>query len=280
MYKLALIGYPLGHSLSRAMQNAALKAAGLEGEYEALETRPEDLITVIKKLKTGGYKGFNVTIPHKVHITPFLESFDEMANITGSVNTVKILEDKSLEGHNTDVYGFMRSLPEDLELKGAKAAVLGTGGAARAVCAGLSLLKVAEVDFFTRNIINSHEGVQQLRGKFPALKINLLQYQMLKNLEGYKIVVNTTPVGMKSFAQGESPLCDETVATLGDSGLICDIVYNPPKTELLKQAERLGKKHIGGLDMLVHQGAKAFEIWTGHKADVAQMKIAALEGLM
>ncbi|GBF22742.1 shikimate 5-dehydrogenase [Candidatus Gastranaerophilus sp. (ex Termes propinquus)] len=281
-YKLAIIGYPLTHSLSGTMQNAALRAAGLEGEYETLETPPEDLINVIKKLKTQGYQGFNVTIPHKVPITLFLSSFDEAANVAGAVNTVKILEDKSLEGYNTDIYGFCHPLKEkNISLKSARAAVLGTGGAARAVCAGLSELGVSEIDLYSRNIIDSHKTVQLLREKFSdKVKINLLQVQILKSLENYKILINTTPVGMKNFAQGVSPLPDEVLATLGDDAVVYDLVYNPIKTELISQAEKLGKTYIGGLDMLVHQGAKAFKIWTGAEPDVQGMKIAALEKLM
>lgn len=278
-YKLAIIGYPLTHSLSGIMQNAALKACGFEGEYETLETKPEELISVIKKFKTQDYQGFNITIPHKVPVALFLNQFDEMANITGSVNTVKILEDKSLAGYNTDVYGFMRSIPSDFSLKNTKAAVLGTGGAARAICTGLVELGVREIDFYSRNIIDSHETAQLLRSRYDKIKINLIQNQMLSTLEEYKILVNTTPVGMKSFAQGISPLKDEVVETLKDDALICDIVYNPVKTELINQAIKFNKNYVGGLDMLVYQGAKAFEIWTGKTPDTSLMKIAVMEAL-
>jgi len=279
-YKLAIIGYPLTHSLSGVMQNAALKASGLEGEYETLETKPENLIQVIKKFKTEGYQGFNVTIPHKVPVTLFLNECDELANLTGSVNTVKILEDKSLSGYNTDVYGFIKSLPEGFSVNEESAAVLGTGGASRAIVAGLVHMGIKEIDLFSRNIIDSHETAQILRGRFPNVAINLLQNQMLANLEKYKIIVNTTPIGMRNYAESISPLSDETVETLREDALISDIVYNPFKTELIKQAARYGKKYAGGLDMLVFQGAKAFEIWTGIKPDADKMKVAALEALM
>jgi shikimate dehydrogenase len=116
--KLGLIGYPLGHSLSPILYQAAFKDLGIEGEYELLETAPEDLINQIKNLKRNKYFGFNVTIPHKVPLTLFLSKYDEYVNMTGSVNTVKIEEDLTLSGYNTDVYGFCEAIPKNIDLKG------------------------------------------------------------------------------------------------------------------------------------------------------------------
>jgi len=278
-YKFGIIGYPLGHSLSSVMHTAALKDLGLNGEYNALETEPEDLVDRIKMLKRDNYFGFNVTIPHKVPISLFLSKVDEYANLAGSVNTVKILEDKSLEGFNTDIYGFIKPI-ENLDLKGKKAAILGTGGAARGVIVGLKSLGVSEIDFYTRNIIDSHAAIEGFRQKFPEIKINLIQNEFLKTLEDCAIVVNTTPLGMKGKYADVSPLAENIVKTLPNEGLIYDIVYNPVKTELIKYADKNGKKYIGGLDMLVYQGARAFEIWTGKAPDIDKMKIAALEELL
>ena len=280
MYKLGIIGYPMGHSLSPVIQTAAFKSVGLEGSYEILETRPEDLISRIKTLKTQGFNGFNVTIPHKIPVTLFLSGCDELANLAGSVNTVKIMEDKTLQGYNTDVYGFLSTIPKDFDLKGAAVAVLGTGGACRAICSAFSTLGVKKIDLYSRNIADSHENVQILRGKFKNVDFKLVQSEMLKSVEPYKMVVNTTPVGMKGALEGASPLDEEVITTLDNESIIYDIVYNPFKTQLIKSAIRHNKKYIGGLDMLIYQGAKAFEIWTGLEPDFNKMKIAALENLV
>lgn len=280
-YKLAIIGYPLSHSLSKVIQETALRSCGLSGTYDVLPTEPENLITRIKRLKVEGYHGFNVTIPHKVPITLFLSKFDTNANLIGSVNTVKITEDKNLEGSNTDIYGFVKAIPDDvkLNLKGRQAVVLGTGGAARAICAGLVSLGVSSITFYSRNVIDSHPHVEILRQKFPKVKIELKPYSLLETLKGAKILVNTTPVGMKNFLEGASPVDYEVIKELDDDSLVYDIVYNPVKTRLIKHAEFCGKRYVGGLDMLVYQAEKAFEIWTGQTPDVNAMKIAALESL-
>jgi len=278
-YKLGIIGDPLSHSLSKYMHEAAFKAANLNGSYEALQTKSEDLIQRIKFLKTNGYKGFNVTIPHKIPISLFLSDVDEVANKAGSVNTVVINEDKSLKGYNTDVYGFMEPL-SDINLENKKAVILGTGGASRAVVSGLYLKGVKQIEMYTRNVINSTSAINVLRERFNDIEIKLLQYEVMESLENVSIVVNTTPLGMKNFREGVSPLSDEMVKTLPQYGIIYDIVYNPIKTELIKKAVKFGKKYVSGLDMLVYQGAKAFEIWTGVYPDVDKMKIAALMELV
>ena len=278
-YKFGIIGYPLGHSLSSVMHQAALKALNLDGEYNTLETEPEDLIDRIKMLKRENYFGFNVTILHKVPISLFLSKVDEYANLAGSVNTVKILEDKTLEGFNTDIYGFMEPI-KNLDLNGKKAAILGTGGAARGVVVGLKSLGVSQIDFYTRNIVDSHAAIEGFRKKFPEITINLIQNEFLNTVSIYSIVVNTTPLGMKGKYADVSPLSEKIVKTLPDDGLIYDIVYNPIKTELIKYAEKADKKYIGGLDMLVYQGARAFEIWTGKAPNPDKMRIAALEKLL
>lgn len=278
-YKFGIIGNPLSHSLSKVMHEAAFKSLDLSGSYDILETKSEDLIQRIKFLKTNGYDGFNVTIPHKVPITVFLSEVDDVANMAGSVNTVLINEDKTLKGFNTDVYGFMKPI-EDVDLNGKKAVVLGTGGAARAVICGLSLKGIKKIDIFSRNVINSSESVNTLKERFKDIEIKLLQYELLSSLKDADIIVNTTPLGMKNFRQGVSPLDDGVIQTMGDNAIIYDIVYNPIRTELINKAIKYKKQYRTGIDMLVYQGAKAFEIWTGQKPNVDKMKIAALEGLL
>ncbi len=282
MYKFGLIGYPLSHSMSKIIQEAAFKSLGLEGSYEILETKQEDLISRVKFLRTQGYQGFNVTIPLKVPITLFLSGVDNIANVAGCANTIKIMEDSSLFGYNTDVFGFVEAIDEELrsKIKGSRVAVLGNGGAARAVGVGLSVLKVKNIDFYVRNIINASEMVNVLRRNFPDVNMNCYQIESLKELSSYKMLVNTTPIGMRSKAMGISPIDEEVVKTMSGESVVYDIVYNPMKTELIKTARKYGLKTICGLDMLIYQGAKAFEIWTGKKPDILKMKLAALEEMV
>ncbi len=279
MYKFGLIGYPLSHSMSKVIQEAALKSVGLEGSYEILETEQEDLVTRLKFLRANGFQGFNVTIPLKVPVTLFLSGVDNVANVTGSANTIKIQPDMSLMGYNTDVYGFVEAIPENFrkEIDGEKVAVLGNGGAARAIGVGLSLLKASKIDFYVRNIVNASEMADALRQNFPNVQMECKQLENLYNLSEYKMLVNTTPIGMRSKSMGVSPIDEDVIKTMKKDSVIYDIVYNPLKTELIKLATKHGIQTIKGLDMLIYQGAKAFEIWTGKKPDVLKMKIAALE---
>ena len=282
MYKFGLIGYPLSHSMSKVIQEAAFKSIGAEGTYEIMETEQEDLISRLKYIRANKFNGFNVTIPLKVPITLFLSGVDNVANVVGSANTIKIMEDSSLFGYNTDVYGFVEAIPEEIrkEIENSEVAILGSGGAARAVGVGIAILKAKKIDFYARNIINASEMVSGLRENFPNTQMNCKQIESIKDLSQYKMLVNSTPIGMKSKAMGLSPIDEDIVKTMKKDSIVYDIVYNPLKTELIKYAKKHGIKTIQGLDMLIYQGAKAFEIWTGKKPDVLKMKIAALEAMV
>lgn len=281
MYKFAVIGYPLTQSLSAIMHNAMLKQMGIDGTYELLETESEDLVTRVKFLKSRGYTGFNVTIPHKVPITLFLDDFDKLANLAGCANTVKIMPDKSLCGFNTDIYGFLKAIPDDTqtEIKNSQVSILGTGGAARAAAIALCQCGVSKIEFYARNLINAKDMVDFLRNNFSNTKFELKQIQSLRDLSASKMLVNSTPIGMRGKAMGTSPIEEDILRTLPPNATVYDIVYNPMKTELLIQAQKHGYNTITGVDMFVHQGAKAFEIWTGKKADTNIMKMAVLEAL-
>lgn len=281
MIKLAVIGHPLTQSLSSVMHNAVLKEMGIDGEYETLDTEQSELVDRIKQMKSRGYAGFNVTIPLKVPVTLFIDEVDEIADIAGCVNTVKIMPNKSLYGYNTDVYGFMTAIPQDVKntLKSSSAAILGTGGAARAAAIGLCRIGVKEINFYARNVINASKMVNFLREKFYDVTFTLKQLESMTTLENNVMLVNTTPVGMKGHGMGLSPIDEKFVKTLPEGAVVYDIIYNPLKTELLNYAQKNGYRLITGLDMFVYQGAKAFEIWTGKKPKIETMKIAALEAL-
>ena len=282
MYKFGLIGYPLSHSMSKVIQEAAFESIGAEGSYEIMETEQEDLISRLKYIRANKFNGFNVTIPLKVPITLFLSGVDNVANVVGSANTIKVMDDSSLFGYNTDVYGFVEAIPEEIrkEIENSEVAILGSGGAARAVGVGIAILKAKKIDFYARNIINASEMVSALRENFPNTQMNCKQIESVKDLSQYKMLVNSTPIGMRSKAMGLSPIDEDVVKTMKQDSIVYDIVYNPLKTELIKYAKKHGIKTIQGLDMLIYQGAKAFEIWTGKKPDTQLMKIAALEEMV
>lgn len=278
--KFGLIGHPLGHSLSDIIHSAAMKSVGVKGEYLLFDTDPEYLIDQVKYFKSQNFLGFNVTIPFKVPITLFLDDVDNLANLISSVNTVKITSDRRLIGYNTDVYGFKNAIPSDFDLKQKKIALIGLGGASRAILAAFSQIDVECVDVYVRNVINANEFLSNFRINFPNLKVNLFQMQNLKTLEHYKMLVNATPVGMRGHSMDLSPVGEALLETFDKTGIVYDIIYNPVKTKLIKDSINLGIRTINGLDMLVFQAAKAFEIWTGLSPDVKLMKIAALEQML
>lgn len=281
-YKLGLIGFHLTHSISAIIQKAGLDSLGVEGTYEILETPPEDLISRIKFLKANGYDGFNVTIPLKVPVALFLDKVDKYADIAGCVNTVKIdSTDKSFSGYNTDIYGFMTAIPKTIQqkLKGTTVSVLGTGGASRAVAVGLVELGVKEIEFYSRNIINSSTMVNYLRKTFPETTFKLYQIEQIRDLSHISMLVNTTPIGMCGHSMDQMPISYEAIKNLPPQVVVYDVIYNPSKTLLLQKASEYGHETINGLDMLIHQAAKALEIWTGRTPDFDKMKISALEAL-
>lgn len=274
MFKLGLIGCPLGHSLSPSMHNAALKELGAEGSYVLLETLPENLGERVESLKEDGFKGFNITIPYKVDIISYLDSTDNFAKAVGAVNTVVIDENKKLHGYNTDVYGFISAVPREYReiLKSGKAAILGSGGAARAISAGLTELGVKEINIFAvdrEEALTLKELILKTRSDVSIECFNLVPEISLKD---FSVVVNATPVGMQGKYEGVSPINEASVATLPDNALVYDIVYKPKRTKLLEIAEKRALKTLSGLEMLLLQGVKGFELWTGKKAPVDKMR--------
>ena len=277
--KFGLIGYPLGHSLSKVIHEAGFKSLGINATYDILETPPDDLVDRVKFLKSNGYKGFNVTIPLKLPISLFVNEVDEYADLARAVNTVYIEADKSLKAYNTDVLGFKRAIPKDVDLRGKQVAILGTGGAAHAACVALTELNVKGIDFFTRNIPNSIELMIYVRRKFPNVTFNVYQIENIRDLGEYDMLVNTTPIGMLGKAGDMMPVEEYALRSLKSEAIVYDVIYNPKKTVLLKAAEKLNLRTINGLDMLIYQAVSAQEKWLGYTPDFKDMKIAALEAL-
>lgn len=282
MYKFGLIGYPLTHSMSSVIHKAAMKDLGVDGDYEILETPPEDLVSRIKYLKTNNYNGFNITIPHKVPMVMFLDSFDEKANLAGSVNTVKIGSDLKMKGYNTDIYGFKNAISQEerLNLKDKKIAILGLGGACRGAVVALNEIGVKHINFYVRNIINTSQTVDFLRQNFPDIEFEVFQMSSARDFSDVAMLVNATPVGMKNHSADMMPIEKSVLSTLDKSALVYDIIYNPVKTKFIITARELGYKTVTGVDMFIYQAQKAFEIWTGLTPKFEVMKLALYEELL
>lgn len=274
MLKLALIGTPIKQSLSPLIHQVTMKALGILGTYELLETQPEDLVDAIKYLKANEYAGFNVTIPLKIPVTLFLEEVDDIANLAGAVNTVKIADDKFLYGYNTDVFGFKMGFSDAQKrsLIGKKATILGTGGVSRAVVIALNELGVKQIEFYSGHIDKARELINFFKEKFPNISFEIKNYSSKMDLSNSKCLINTTPLGTYGKYCGVSPIDDTTIQTLTEDAIVYDLVYNPRQTEFLKQASKAGLSTISGIDMLIYQGLQAFSIWTDNTVPMEEIK--------
>nr|WP_300094433.1 shikimate dehydrogenase [Sedimentibacter sp.] len=262
---VGLLGYPLGHSMSPVMHNAAFENLSLDKIYIPIEVLPENLETVVKGMTKMNFEGFNVTIPHKIEIMKYLDETDEYARCIGAVNTVKI-KDGKLKGYNTDGIGFLRSYEESTKdkIEGKNVFIIGCGGASRAVSMTLALNKANKIYICNRThdkALNLAEDIKR-QTKIRCEAVLYDHEEVIKALQDTDVLINTTSVGMSPNIE-ESPL-DKRL--LDKRLTVCDIVYNPRKTRLLKDAEEKGCRIVEGLAMLVYQGAEAFEIWTDVKA--------------
>ena len=273
-----VIGDPIEHTMSPVMHNAAFKKLGIDYLYVPFRVKKEELEKAIAGMRALNIRGLNVTIPHKVAVIPFLDKVESLVEKIGAVNTI-VNDDGVLTGYNTDATGFLQALLErGVEPKGKNTLILGAGGASRAISFILAergahpviLNRQLELDWAEEL---AHRISQIFDKEVKALVLN--EGNLAEVLEGAEVLVNTTSVGM-------SPNIDETPvpARLLKPGLVVfDIVYNPIKTRLLREAEAAGAQTIGGLDMLVWQGALAFEKWTGRKAPVELMRGEAIKAL-
>jgi shikimate dehydrogenase len=251
-----VVGNPISHSLSPLMHTTAAQELGLSLKYERLKLEIQDLLRIPKLFNHESFIGANITIPYKEQIVNFVDEVDELAASVGAVNTIS-KDFTTIIGHNTDVFGFMSPLmPYSDELEGATAIVFGTGGASRAVVYALEELGLAEVIIVSRN-----PGIQiELNTNLNIVMASYANWHAYASSD-CMLIVNTTPLGMGSF-KDDSPIKDFEVNYL--EGRICyDLVYGKDKTPFIIQAIENGGFPIDGLEMLIHQGSKAFEIWTG-----------------
>jgi shikimate dehydrogenase len=303
----AVYGFPIRHSASPAMHNAAFAALGLNWRYLAFEVHPDHLRAAIAGAKAMQFAGLNLTVPHKVLAMDMVDALDESAKTWGAVNTVRFEgrnaggdwrplrefgvppsggkpgsggppeggtpSEIRAQGFNTDADGIAGSLREDLGLKleGAKVLLLGTGGAGQVAALRLALEKVSEL-FLVEFVSAKAEAVaQEIRKRHPQVKVTV----------GFPrgpvdLLLNATPLGLKP---GDPLPLDEKQYSLRQAGAVYDMVYNPPETALLKAAKAVGCRTANGLGMLLCQGAKAFEIWTGQSAPLDVMRRALEEAV-
>lgn len=262
-----LIGHPLGHSLSPEIHARLMAGSGVNGKYQLIEIKPEELKTAVPLLRNT-LSGFNVTIPYKERIIPYLDRLDESAERFGAVNTVSN-EDGKLTGYNTDGDGFRSAISQAGMVLGGRILVLGAGGVAR-VLAMESALHGAEVEILAR----THEKAEAL-ADFIRQNSNGANIMAITKAEGdYDVLLNGTPVGMYPKANAMS--VEESI--LESCGAVYDTVYNPYRTKLVLHALRTGRKAEGGLSMLVRQAAAAQAIWSGKAA--SEPAICAIQSEM
>lgn len=263
-----IIGDPVQHSLSPIMQNSAFSALGIKSSYISFRVPNRELKTSIESLKSIGIAGFNVTIPHKISILPYLDILDNTASKTNAVNTVKN-EGGQLIGYNTDLYGFIQPLyKRNIDFKGIKVLIIGAGGAAYAIVTALSYEKeIGEIIIVNRSTQNASNLVQH--GLKLGLNIHKDDFNSLPKLAlQSNLIVNATSIGLNNES---SPIGRDNI---NPKSIVYDIIYKPIITDLLGKAKNVNAQVVYGYEMLLEQGAQAFKIWTGLDAPIHAMKKA------
>jgi shikimate dehydrogenase len=279
--EIGLIGYPLGHSVSPVFQQAALDRLNLPVRYRPWEVKPDELAPLIDRLRRDAHLlGANVTIPYKETILPLIDQIEPQAARIGAVNTI-YKRDGRLVGANTDGEGLLRSLRREAYFEPGDAIVtlLGAGGAARAVATALLEAGVAILRIANRTKPRAQALADSLRA-WSSASVVVCSWDPLglgQAIAGSYLLVNATSIGLRGSAEaGQSPMPSRL---LNPSLLVYDLVYNPLETPLLVDARSAGARTLGGLGMLIEQGALAFERWTGKEAPRAVMRTAAQEAL-
>ncbi len=276
--KLAgIMGWPVEHSRSPVLHNFWLRQYRVDGVYVPLPVRPENLAQALRALPALGFRGCNLTIPHKQAALSIVDRVEPLARRIGAINTVIVGEDGTLEGRNTDAYGFREHLRESVpgwSASRARAVVLGAGGAARAVVAALAEEGVEEIRLVNRTAAHAEALAADLgRG---ALRISVHAWARRHAvLDGAELVINTTSLGMD-----KQPPLDLDLKALPTGAVVVDIVYVPLETPLLAAARGAGHRVVDGLGMLLHQGRPGFAAWFGTEVGVtAELRAAVLQTL-
>ena len=267
----AVIGDPIDHSLSPTIHNAAYRELGLECTYIAYKIPKDQLDVEIDSLKKIKISGFNVTIPHKINMLEFLDEMDENCRIIGATNTV-INDDGYLKGFNTDMDGFLEPIKNrNISIKDSNVLLLGSGGAARAIIAGIAKEKAKKVTIINRTI----EHATQLK-EFSAnigLDAEVKSFTEMNDLHtDYNFIINSSSLGLKN----ESNIVPPEI--INEETIVYDIVYKPVNTELIKESKKKNAEIIYGYEMLLSQAVRSFEIWLGREAPYDVMKKAILGG--
>lgn len=263
-----LIGHPLGHSLSPAFHNAAFRAAGIDATYSLADVLPEDLTATVAALRTQGIVGANVTVPYKSAVLPFLDALSDEARALGAVNTI-VNHAGRLTGLNTDLPGFVADLREQgIVVKDRHVVMLGAGGAARGVAAALASMDVGRLVIANR----TPEHAAAIQRQYPDVTTaaDLTRGDLMPLLPATALLINATSVGLHG---DETPIGADLLDLLPSTTVVYDLIYRP--THLLHAARARGLRALDGLGMLIHQGALAWEAWTGHAAPLAVMWQAA-----
>ncbi len=285
MKYLGVIGDPNKRSLSPVFQQAAIDALGLEIVYERWPTPPDGLETRVEGLRAPHVIGANVTIPHKQAVVPMLDETDALVAKVGAVNTI-INRDGRLFGSNTDVEGFLRGLREDggMDPAGVRAVVAGAGGAARAVVVALIEAGARSVTVINRTYPRASRLVEEMSPQAREAELHALPDIYLSwqdSLARADLLVNCTPAGQASASAGDAAEEESPVPfdAMHSGLLVYDLVYVPADTPLMKAASERGARVMGGLPMLIYQGAASLKLWTGREAPVDIMLKAAREAL-
>jgi len=252
------------------MHNSAFRKTKTNGVYFAQEVKPEDLRRFTNWVRKSDIHGFNVTVPHKERIIPYLDKISPKAKLISAVNTV-IVKNKKLYGYNTDGYGFIASLKQDLGFKprGKSIFIIGAGGAARAIgfllaASNAKVIKISEIDKKKGKML-----CRQIKKAFPKLQIEFCNKITKENLQDADLLVNATPIGLR---RTDPALVNARI--LHRKLKVYDVIYNPAETKLIKAAKKKRIRAANGLGMLLYQGALAFELWTGKRAPVKVMKLS------
>ncbi len=272
--RVVLIGHPVAHSLSAAMQQAAFDALGIDARYELWDRAPIALAEAIEAVRSDEFLGANVTIPHKERVVPMVDRLTEEAQATGAVNTIT-KEGRKLVGHNTDVPGFKVALDRLVgrQKMPRQAVVLGAGGGARAVVYGLITAGFQRVIVFNRHLHRAEALVRHFARSAAHMELRAMPWHesiIEAELAKTKVLVNATSVGLTD--ENESPIPAELIPP---DLLVLDLIYN--RTKLLRDAEAAGCTVMDGEVMLLHQGAAAFTLWTGEPAPLEVMAAALHE---